>query len=378
MPPVELAASARDSGLCYVADTRPGITRQLDNGGFQYFDAHGKKIRSLKVLERIKSLAIPPAWRNVWICADVNGHLQATGRDARGRKQYRYHSRWRKVRDESKYERTIAFARALPRIRRRVAGDLASRGLPREKVLATVVHLLETTLIRVGNDEYARGNQSYGLTTLQDRHAEVRADRVTFKFHGKSGKRHVLDVHNRKLARIIKRCRDLPGYELFQYVDASGTAVDVTSTDVNQYLHEISGSDFSAKDFRTWAGTVLAARALQEFEKFSSPAEAKRNLLQAVEAVARMLGNTPAICRRCYVHPIVLDTYLDGSLAERLQKQAERKLATGIKDLRPEEAAVLMLLQQTLSKPPAEITRLRGPHAHTRKQHGRTNERTLG
>jgi DNA topoisomerase-1 len=244
----------------------------------------------------------------------------------------------------------IAFGRALPKIRRRVARDLGRRGLPREKVLATIVRLLETTLIRVGNDEYARDNQSYGLTTLQNRHVDIHAGTVTFRFRGKSGKKHVLDVHNRKLARIVKRCRDLPGYELFQYIDESGALVDVTSTHVNEYLREIAGSDFTAKDFRTWAGTVLAARALQEFEKFASQAEAKRNMLRAIESVARMLGNTPAICRRCYVHPIVLDTYLDGSLVERLKAQAEDKLATGIRHLRPEEAAVLMLLQQTLSE----------------------------
>ncbi|HEY5812816.1 MAG TPA: hypothetical protein VIT23_09205, partial [Terrimicrobiaceae bacterium] len=307
-PSPELIATARHVGLRYVSDTRPGITRRLSHGCFQYFDAGGKKIQRAEILERIKRLAIPPAWQNVWVCTEANGHLQATGRDARKRKQYRYHSDWRKVRDDTKYERTISFGRVLPRIRRRVARDLARRGLPREKVLATVVRLLETTLIRVGNDEYARGNRSYGLTTLQDRHAQIRADRVTFRFRGKSGKKHVLDIRSRKLAKIIKRCRDLPGYELFQYLDDSGAPVDITSTDVNEYLREISGSDFTAKDFRTWAGTVLAARALQEFEQFASETEAKRNLLHAVEAVARMLGNTPAICRRCYVHPVIFNT----------------------------------------------------------------------
>jgi DNA topoisomerase I len=235
-------------------------------------------------------------------------------------------------------------------IRRRVARDLARRGLPREKVLATIVRLLETTLIRIGNDEYARDNKSYGLTTLQDRHAAVRAGKITFKFQGKSGRQHVLDVRSRELARIVKRCRDLPGYELFQYLDTSGTPVDVTSSDVNDYLREISGLDFTAKDFRTWAGTVLAARALQEFEKFSSATEAKKNVLLAIEAVARMLGNTPTICRRCYVHPVVLDSYIDGTLIQQLRRRAERKLATELRKLTPEEAAVLMLLRQTLSK----------------------------
>jgi DNA topoisomerase I len=347
----ELAISARDAGLHYVTDRRPGIVRAPSRGGgFDYFDSRGRRIRESQSLARIKRLAIPPAWRDVWICPDASGHLQATGRDARGRKQYRYHPDWRRVRDETKYDRVIGFGRALQKIRRRVARDLARRGLPREKVLATIVRLLETTLIRVGNEEYARDNKSYGLTTLQDHHAEIRSGRITFKFRGKSRKHHVFDIRNRKLASIVKRCRDLPGYELFQYVDESGTPVDITSSDVNAYLREIAGADFTAKDFRTWAGTVLAARALQEFESFTSQAEAKRNLLQAVEAVARMLGNTPAICRRCYVHPVVLDSYLDGTLVNQLKRQAEQKLATAVKRFPPDEAAVLMLLQQTLSR----------------------------
>jgi DNA topoisomerase I len=347
---LELAASVREAGLRYGSDARPGITRRRRNGSFQYFEADGRRIRDANTVERIKRLAIPPAWENVWISPYANGHLQATGRDIRGRKQYRYHPDWRRLRDETKYDRMIAFGRVLPKIRRRVARDLGRRGLPREKVLATIVRLLETTLIRVGNDEYARDNESYGLTTFQDRHAKIRADKITFRFQGKSGKEHFLDVRNRRLAKIVKRCRDLPGYELFQYIDESGKLVDVTSTHVNEYLREIAGSDFTAKDFRTWAGTVLAARALQEFEKFDSEAEAKRNVLRAIEAVARMLGNTPAICRRCYVHPVVLNAYLDGSLVERLKIRAEQKLARDIKRLRPEEAAVLMLLRQTLSQ----------------------------
>ena len=345
------AASARDAGLRYVTDRRPGIVRRRrKSGAFDYFDARGRRIREPQSLGRIKRLAIPPAWSDVWICPDASGHLQATGRDARGRKQYRYHSDWRKVRDETKFGRIIAFGRALEKIRRRLTRDLAQPGLARKKVLATIVRLLEKTLIRVGNEEYARDNKSYGLTTLQDRHAEVRQGKVTFKFRGKSGKQHVFDVRSRKLANIVKRCRDLPGYELFQYVDEAGAPVDITSSDVNAYLREISGADFTAKDFRTWAGTVLAARALQEFEKFSSQAEAKKNLLQAVEAVARLLGNTPAICRKCYVHPVVLESYLDGSLVDQLRLQAEQKLTKEIRKLPPEEAAILMLLQQTLSR----------------------------
>lgn len=343
--------AAKDAGLRYVSDSRPGIVRRrVRSGSFRYFVATGQPLRDREQLERIRRLAIPPAWQNVWICPNASGHLQATGRDARGRKQYRYHADWRTIRDENKYDRIIAFGRALPKIRRRVARDLARRGLPREKVLATIVRLLEVALIRIGNDEYARNNRSYGLTTLQDRHAAIRADTVTFKFRGKSGQKHILDVRSRKLARIVKRCRDLPGYELFQYLDDSGTPIDVTSGDVNDYLRKISGADFTAKDFRTWAGTVLAARALQEFEKFTSSTQAKRNVLQAIEAVARMLGNTPAICRRCYVHPVVLDSYLDGTLVDQLKRRAERTLANELKTLRPEEAAVLVLLRQALSK----------------------------
>jgi DNA topoisomerase I len=306
-------------------------------------------------LARVRGLAIPPAWEAVWISADPRGHLQVTGRDARGRKQYRYHQNWRKVRDEAKYDRMIAFGRALPRIRRRVSRDLCLRGLPRKKVLATIVRLLETTLIRIGNDEYARDNRSYGLTTLKNRHADVRAGTITFKFRGKSGKLHTLSVNNRRLARIVRRCRELPGYELFEYIDDTGKFVDVTSANVNEYLREIAGSEFTAKDFRTWAGTVLAARALQEFEKFASEAEAKRNMLRAIESVACLLGNTPAICRRCYVHPVILKTYLDGSLVERLRKQAEQRLARGIRNFRPEEAAVLRLLQQSLSRSAPDV-----------------------
>ena len=347
-PAPEAVVSAKAAGLRYSSDAKPGISRQRVGKSFRYRNASGRLVKDPNDLLRIKRLAIPPAWEDVWICPNDDGHLQATGRDIKGRKQYRYHAEWRVVRDESKYERMIAFGRALPKIRRRVARDLARQGLPREKVLATVVRLLETTLIRVGNNEYARDNHSFGLTTLHNRHAKVRGSKVTFSFHGKSRIKHVIDIENRKLARIVRRCRDLPGYELFAYVNAEGAAVDVTSTDINTYLQEITGDTFTAKDFRTWAGTVLAARALQEFEKFTSQKEAKRNLLDAIEAAARLLGNTPAICRKCYVHPIVFETYLDGSLAERLKHKAEQKLARDIHRLRPEEAAVMMLLQQSL------------------------------
>lgn len=344
----DVVQSAKAAGLRYFSDTKPGFKRERYRDGFRYRDATGRLIRDRNDLARIARLAIPPAWEDVWICPLEDGHLQATGRDARGRKQYRYHVDWRTVRDESKYGRMIAFGRALPKIRRKVGRDLQVKGLPREKVLATVVRLLETTLIRVGNDEYARDNKSFGLTTMHNRHARVNGRKVTFSFRGKSGIKHVIDIENRKLARIVKQCRDLPGYELFGYVDENGNAVDVTSTDINAYLREITGEAFTAKDFRTWAGTVLAARALQEFEKFSTQKEAKQNMLSAIEAVARLLGNTPAICRKCYVHPIVMDTYLDGSLTERLKRKMEQKLTRDVRHLRPDEAAVMMLLQQSL------------------------------
>ncbi len=346
----ENRTSAREAGLRYVNDARPGLTRKRKGKEFAYFDARGKTLRAKEDLARIRHLAIPPAWEDVWICPLPNGHLQATGRDVKGRKQYRYHAKWREARDETKYDRMVAFGKALPAIRRKVARDLNRPALSREKVLATIVRLLETTLIRIGNDDYARTNHSYGLTTMHDRHVKVRGETVTFTFKGKSGINHVIDVQNRKLAGIVRKCRDLPGYELFQYPDGQGNVVDITSSDVNEYLHEITKAEFTAKDFRTWSGTVLAARALQEFEAFSSQKQAKQNMLEAIKAVSGMLGNTPAICRRCYVHPIILDTYLDGSLIDRLQKKAEKKLATEIKSLRPEEAAVLMLLQQTLKK----------------------------
>lgn len=355
LPAPDLKAVAREAGLRYVSDREAGIRRKRVKDGFKFIPPKGYKI-SHNDKVRIKRLALPPAWEDVWITTKDNGHLQATGRDARGRKQYRYHSDWRATRDETKYGRMIAFGKALPKIRARVSRDLQRKGLPREKVLATVVRLLETTLIRVGNDEYARTNHSYGLTTMRNKHVSIRGATVTFTFRGKSGKHHQIDVENKRLAQIVRRCRDLPGYEIFAYVDENGKAVDVTSSDVNAYLREVTHEDFTAKDFRTWAGTVLAAKALQEFEKFTSQKEAKRNMILAIEAVARMLGNTPAICRRCYVHPVVLDTYLDGSLVDRLAQEAEEKLARDIKRLRPDEAAVMMLLHDTLKE-----TRASGP-----------------
>ena len=338
------AKSAEVVGLNYVTDERPGIRRKSSGSGFRFRDPRGKLVREAATLGRIKSLVIPPAWTEVWICPDPNGHLQATGRDDRKRKQFRYHPRWREIRDETKYARMIAFARALPQIRRRIGTDMSLAGLPREKVLATVIRLLEVSLIRVGNDEYARANDSFGLTTLRDRHVEVNGASIRFHFRGKSGKWHEVDVNDRRLARIVKNCQDLPGQELFQFVDDSGARHDVTSGDVNAYLREISGDDFTAKDVRTWAGTVLAATALSELEKFETKAQAKKNVVAAIESVSRRLGNTPAICRKCYVHPHVLDSYLDGTLVGILKKRTQKRLSQSGSMAR-EESAVLRLLQ---------------------------------
>lgn len=306
LAPVE---SARAVGLRYVNDEQPGIRRVKSGTGFRYEDAAGKLVRDEATLKRIRSLVIPPAWTEVWICARDDGHLQATGRDAKGRKQFRYHPLWREVRDATKYDRMIAFGEALPRIRQRVARDLARQGLCREKVLATIVRLIDLTFIRVGNDEYARHNNSYGLTTMKDQHAKVRGERVAFSFRGKSGKYHAITVEDARLARIVKRCQDIPGQELFQWVNGDGKRRDVTSGDVNDYLREVSGSDFTAKDFRTWAGTVLVAEALKATEAFQTERQAKKNIKRAIDAVAEKLGNTPAVCRKCYVHPAVLNGY---------------------------------------------------------------------
>jgi len=306
-------------------------------------------VRDPETLSRIRSLAIPPAWTDVWISAAPNGHLQATGRDARGRKQYRYHPRWNAVRDEEKFGRMLAFGRALPRIRARTAEDLRRPGLPREKVLAAVVRLLEATLIRVGNDEYARQNRSFGLTTLRDRHARVEASRIRFQFRGKSGVEHSVQVVDRRLARVVKRCQDLPGQELFQYVDEEGQRHAVESADVNAYLREITEDDFTAKDFRTWAGTVLAAQALQALEEVDSEVQARRNVVRAIESVAARLGNTPSVCRKCYVHPAVIDAYLDGTTLATIRAEVDRELRESLDDLDPEEAAILALLRQRIA-----------------------------
>ena len=340
--------SARVVGLRHVSDETPGLTRVRSGKTFRYRDAEGKFVRDPETLRRIKSLVIPPAWTEVWICSHSNGHLQATGRDDRKRKQFRYHPRWREIRDETKYARMIAFARALPGVRRRVRKDMALPGMPRNKVLATVVRLLEISLIRVGNDEYARENDSFGLTTMRNKHVDVHGGTLRFHFRGKAGKWHNVDIHDRHIARIVERCQDLPGQELFQFVEDDGTRRDVRSEDVNDYLRELSGNDFTAKDFRTWAGTVLAAMALREFEKFDSKAQAKKNIVAAIEAVAKKLGNTPAVCRKCYIHPHVIDSYLEGTLVETLSQRAD-KISKSMRGLPADEAAVLRLLRTRLS-----------------------------
>jgi DNA topoisomerase-1 len=347
LPPED---SARAVGLRYVSDERtPGIRRIGSKARVRYVHPNGRTIADRAELQRIRSLAVPPAWTDVWICPDVRGHLQATGRDARGRKQYRYHPRWREVRDEVKYGRLLAFAQALPRIRARAAADLSKRGLPREKVLAAVVQLLEKTLIRVGNEEYARNNGSIGLTTMEDRHAKVRGASVRFEFRGKSGIRHAVDLRDPRLAKVIKACRDLPGYELFQYIDADGRRQAIDSADVNEYVRDICGEDFTAKDFRTWVGTVLAAQALAEVAGFQTQAEAKRKIASAVESVARRLGNTKAVCRTGYIHPAIIDAYMDGTTI-RVPKACPTDLARSRASLSSEEQAVVRVLEQRLRK----------------------------
>ncbi len=335
--------AAKQAGLRYVNDDQPGILRQRRGKGFSYRLPSGRPLRDKATLKRIQSLAIPPAWTEVWICPHPHGHLQATGRDDRGRKQFRYHPRWREVRDQAKFERMLDFARALPRIRRAVRRDLRRRGLPREKVLAAVVALLEKTLIRVGNEEYADQNNHYGLTTLQDTHVHVKRGKARFAFTGKSGVKREIDLNDPQLARIVSHCQDLPGEDLFQYVEDEGNVVDVTSTDVNAYLQEIAGEAFTSKDFRTWAGTILAARTLQAIGAFNSTAEAKKNVVRAVEQVAERLGNTTSVCRKCYIHPEIINAYLDGATIETMRQRAKQELPSSTR-LCPEEAAVVALL----------------------------------
>ena len=346
---IESRGSAKTAGLRYVSDTSPGVIRKRRGQGFYYVNPAGKILRDPSSMRRFKSLVIPPAWENVWICPDPDGHLQATGRDARGRKQYRYHSRWQQVRDGTKYDRMLIFGNLLPKIRKRVAKDLAIPGLSRDKILATIVRLLETTLIRVGNEEYARTNESFGLTTMRDRHVKVNGHSLRFEFRGKSGIRHAVDLTDRRLARIVKESQDLPGYELFQYIDDQGARRSIDSSDVNAYLQRIAGQEFTAKDFRTWAGTVLAAQALQECRTFQSTAQAKRNVVSAIEAVAKRLGNTKTVCRKCYVHPEIVNAYMDGTLLQSLCRRVKSELTRSCRDLPRDELVVLTCLHARLN-----------------------------
>jgi DNA topoisomerase-1 len=368
--------AAEMAGLLYVSDEEPGIRRKKSGKGFTYTKPDGKKVEDKATLERIRSLAIPPAYTDVWICAKANGHIQATGRDAKGRKQYRYHPGFREVRESTKYEHMLEFARGLPAIRRTIDEHMSLRGLPREKVLATVVHLLENTLIRVGNSDYVKQNKSYGLTTLRDPHVKVEGSELRFQFKGKSGKTWRLQVKDRRVAKIVKACQDLPGQDLFQYLDENGEQQSITSADVNAYLKEITGNEITAKDFRTWAGTVLAALALAEFEEFDSDAKAKKNIRAAIEKVSGRLGNTPTICRKCYVHPEVFASYLDGGLLLDIKEEIETELREDLSSLKPEEAAVLALLEQRLSrevqkqaeKKPAKKRRAASSRKHDKAQ----------
>ncbi len=338
--------AAISAGLTYVNDDMPGITRQRSGKGFSYKGPDGRTITDKAERKRLASLAIPPAYVDVWICPDPRGHIQATGRDAKGRKQYRYHPEFRELRDSSKYDRMLDFARGLPQLRAQVDADMSRRGLPVEKVLATIVFLLENTMIRVGNTRYARENKSHGLTTLRMRHVTLDGNQVRFKFKGKSGKEWNLGLRDRRVARIIRAVQEIPGQHLFQYVDDDGTRRQVTSTEVNDYLRQITGRQVTAKDFRTWTGTVLAALALAEYEKADSEAAAKRNVSDAIESVAARLGNTPTICRQCYVHPQIIDAYLADELRLELADTIDDTLTQT--DLRPEETQVLRFLKKRL------------------------------
>jgi DNA topoisomerase-1 len=329
--------SRAPAGLTYVSDDSAGITRRRSGKGFAYRNAQGRAVKDKATLARIRSLAVPPAWRDVWISANENGHLQATGRDARGRKQHRYHPRFREHRDAAKFDRLTTFAHKLPALRSRMNRDMRKQGLPREKVIATIVRLLDTALIRIGNDEYAKSNGSYGLTTLKDKHAQVTGDKLRFVFTGKSGKSWRLTIKDRRVAKIVKATQDLPGQRLFQYVDEDGATQHVTSTDVNAYL----GEDVTAKDFRTWGGTVLATAALSAFDKPDTQTLAKANIKSAIDDVAGSLGNTPTICRKCYVHPALLEAYLDGGLTLSKAKRA---------GLSAHEASVLAFLERKRPK----------------------------
>ncbi len=342
----ESEEAAQDAGLRYVTDERPGISREQNGDEWIYRKRDGSRITNQRTIDRINAIVIPPAWTDVWICTDPRGHIQATGRDDRGRKQYRYHPRWRAVRDEAKFDRMLEFGEVLPTIRKQVDHDLARQGLPREKVLATVVRLLETSLIRVGSEEYVRENKSYGLTTFRNRHAQVEGSSIHFAFRGKSGIKHAIDVRDRKLANIVKRMRDLPGYHLFQYIDNDGSLQEVDAEDVNDYLRQIAGNGFSAKDFRTWAGTVMCAVMLRDCCGWESESEAKKHVVEAVKSVASSLGNTPAVCRKSYIHPVIIESYYDDPALNAVWNRTEEAIVAEHGSLAPDEAAVLQLLRE--------------------------------
>jgi DNA topoisomerase I len=339
---IESVASAEAAGLRYVTGEGPGISRKRAGKGFSYTGVDGKPVRDKTTLERIEALAIPPAWQNVWICPVANGHIQAVGRDARGRKQYRYHARYREVRDETKFSRMLAFGAALPKIRQRVKKDLALPGLPRQKVIAAIVRLLDETCARVGNEEYAKTNKSYGLTTLKDRHVDFHGDTLHLQFRGKSNQDHDITLRDRRLAKIVKQCQDIPGQELFQYKTESGDYAQVHSTDVNDYLREITAEDFTAKDFRTWHGSGHMAQQLVELGPCQSETELKRNIVSAVKATASKLGNRPAACRKYYIHPAVFESYAEQTIFETMRPVNGGKRRSA---LRHEELALMRLVK---------------------------------
>ncbi|WP_322030292.1 DNA topoisomerase IB [Paraburkholderia sp. J76] len=345
-------ASATDSlppGLRYVDDSRRGYTRERTGAAFVYFNTQGERIKDEAEICRINALAIPPAYTDVWICPDARGHLQATGRDARGRKQYRYHPRWRETRDATKYERMLAFGTALPGLRARLTRDLALDGMPRDKVLATVVRLLDVTLIRVGSEEYARENRSYGLTTLRKRHLKVSSDGLHFKFRGKSGVEHDVAVNDARVARIVRRCMELPGQDLFQYLDADGTRHAVNSSDINDYLREVTGADFTAKDYRTWAGSVFALAALRKLE-WETVTQAHKHVVGTIKEISQLLRNTPAVCRKCYIHPAVIEAFEAGALAQALPAARRR-------GLKADETALVIFLKSDAKRRAREASR---------------------
>lgn len=345
----DIAEAIAEEGLRYVSDATPGFGRKRTGSSFSYYDTSGKRIADKAVIRRIKSIGIPPAYEFVWICPSPHGHIQATGLDARGRKQYRYHPKWRELRDQNKYEHVMQFALALPALREKVTSDMKLDGLPREKVLATIVSLLEKTLIRVGNAEYAQKNKSYGLTTMRRKHVAIGRGVLRFDFTGKSGKQWKLQVQDKRIVAIVKRCAEIPGHELFKYLDDEGQSRTVDSGDVNGYIREITQQDFTAKDFRTWAGTVLAALALAEFKKYDSQAEAKRNVVAAIEKVAKQLGNTPAICRKSYVHPEILSAYMSGDLVKMIDAKIAQKFKRQYAQLTADEIMVLAFLHKRLN-----------------------------